>query len=210
MANITVKHLLDGVAEILQDTADDEDEREWPESYLVDCYNIEARKIASKFPDACTLTEAIQLAAGVKQSIPSGGIALIGVIMNMGDDGETHGTPVIKCSLGEMQIADRSWNTADSTEEILNFMPDVADPRSFYNYPPSDGTGYVLEEYSVVPDQITWDEAGDWETSAVAISEKYLGMLEKKIIERAYKKDSDIPGNMERENDTGQEALMEG
>jgi hypothetical protein len=210
MAILTVKSLVDRVADTLQDTSEDEDDRAFPESDLVSYYNAEIRKIISDYPDANPTITAIKMAAGISQYIPNDGIALLGVLMNMGDDGETMGTPVVPCGIVEMQASDREWNQATATEEILNFMPDPADPKHFWNYPPSDGNGYVQIEYSVLPDAIVWDEDGDWETAVVAVSEKYVQMLEKRILARAYKRDSDNPGNIARENDNQQEATQGG
>jgi hypothetical protein len=207
---ITIKKLLDRVADILQDTSTDEDDRAFPESDLIEYYNLEIRKIVADFPDANAITKAIKLNSGIEQYIPNNGIALLSIIMNMGIDGETYGSPVIKCDLSEMQAADRAWNQATAQEEIFNFMEDPADSRHFWVYPPSDGTGYVLEEYSAVPDTIIWDEDGNWETSVISIQEKYIHVLEKRIIARAYKRDTDIPGNIIRENDNQQEAQQGG
>jgi hypothetical protein len=209
MANITVKHLLDGIREIVQDTADTEAAREWTDSYLVDAYNIEARVIASKLPDACTITEAVKLSANVKHSIPAKGIALIAVHRNMGATGLVHGEAINQADLGVIGLYDRDWASATAAALIINFMPDPADPKVFYTYPPADGTTYVMEQYSVVPKQIVYDVDGDWELELVDIAEKYLSQLEKRIIARCYKKDSDIPGNMERENDTQTEISQE-
>lgn len=210
MATITVKKLLDRVADILQDTGEDQDDRAFPETDLVEYYNAEVRKVVADYPDACVKNENIKLQSGVEQYIPSDGIALLTILMNMGTDGETAGIPVIKCELAEMQASKRTWNTVTATTAIYNFMPDPADPRHFWVYPPSDGIGYVMEEYSVVPDQVVYDEAGLWETAVVAVQEKYVQMLEKRIIARAYKRDTDMPGNIIRENDNQQEAQQGG
>lgn len=210
MANLTVKKLLDRVSDILQSTETEEDERAFPESDLVEYYNAEIRKVIADYPDANAITEAVKLSAGVEQFIPNKGIALLTVTMNMGTDGLVMGTPVVKCELADMQASDRLWNKATATAEILNFMPDPADPRHFYCSPPSDGTGWIMEEYSAMPETVTWDEDGDWETSVVAVSEKYVQLLEKRIVARAYKRDTDIPGNIVRENDNQQEAASGG
>jgi hypothetical protein len=212
MATITVKRIIDRASDILQSTETDEDDRSFPESDLVEYCNTEVRDLVSKYPDAYAVTRNVLLAEGVEQYIPNDGIALLTVTMNMGTDGDdpTPGTPVIKCELAEMQRADRSWNTATAQEEIYNFMPDPADPRHFWVYPPSDGTGYISEEFSAVPDTVVWDEDGDWETAVVPILEKYVQKLEKRIIARAYKRDTDIPGNIIRENDNQQEVMQDG
>lgn len=203
---ITYKQLLDRVSDILQSTEEDESDRAFPMSDLVEYCNLESFILVAELPDANAVTRVVKLAPGIDQYIPSEGIALLAVHMNMGTDGRTNGEPVIKCELSEMQASDRGWNQAEATSEIYNFMPDPADIKHFWNYPPSDGTGYVLEEYSIKPDVVHWDEEGNWETAVVQVADKYINKLEKRIIARAYKKDTDIPGNIIRENDNQQEA----
>lgn len=205
---VTIKQLLDRVSDVLQSTEEDETDRAFAMSDLVAYYNREAHNLVAELPDANPVNKAVKLAAGIDQYIPSDGIALLAVHYNMGTGGATPGMPVMKCELAEMQASDRSWNTATATTTIYNFMPDPADPRHFWNYPPSDGTGWVFEEYSAEPDTITWDEDGNWETAVVQVADKYISKLEKMIIARAYKRDTDIPGNLVRENDNQQEAAI--
>lgn len=207
MATITVKKLLDDIALILQDNSTDEDERAWPASELVGYYNREVRALAAKSPDAVTRTESVKLASGFRQYIPSEGITLIAVLMNMGTDGNTPGTVVSMCNLAELQVSDQAWNQATAEEEILNAAADPGDDRSFYTYPPSDGSGQVLLEYAIVPTEVVWDDDDDWFNAVVEIQEKYIKQLENRILARCYKKDTDIPGNLARENDNQQEAM---
>lgn len=199
MASITVKSFLDGIADTLQDTSETETDRAVTESDLVDAYNKEQKLLCAKYPDACSISEALQLASGIDQHIPAKGIAILAVHMNMGDDGETPGTPVVRCDLAAMQASDRAWNQATATEEILNFIPDPVDPKKFFCYPPSDGNGFVLQEYSVAPDAVIWDEDGDWETEIVQVNDQYLDKLERRILSRVYRRDTDLPGNITRE-----------
>lgn len=205
MAALTVKKLLDRISDTIQETSEDETDRAYPESDLLEMYNAEQRGLIAELPDACVENEPVKLMAGIDQYIPANGIALLAVHMNMGTTGLVPGEPVVKCELAAMQRSDRAWNTATAQATIYNFMPDPADPRHFWVSPPSNGLGYVLEEYSIVPETVLWDEDGNWETAIVSVQEKYVQALEKRIIARCYKRDTDIPGNIIRENDNQQE-----
>lgn len=205
----TVKHIIDIVAGILQDTASDEDDRHWSESELVDYYNQAVIEIISLNPSARAVTRAVKLGSGSKHSIPANGIKLLDIVRNMGSDGETPGEAVTKADLAAVEAFNRDWSTETSTASILNFMPDLDDPKSFYCYPPSDGTGYALMRFSEAPDKVVWDSSGNWESTLVAITDDFVDALTDKVLEYAYKKDSDFPGNKQREDDSGNEFMQE-
>lgn len=193
----TVKHIINLLADLVQDTDfDDYTESDW-----VDNYNLQLLKIITKFPDANNVTETMKLAEGTRQHLPAGGIGLIGVLANMGTDGETPGTVPNKADVGTMSVFNRNWRTADEDEEIINWMPDPADPRAFFNYPPSDGTGYVLVSFYAEHAKVVYDEEDEWESAVVAIAQKYIPRLMELMLAHYYKRDTDIPGNKEREND---------
>jgi len=194
MANITKKHILD----VILDQVQDDDNNLWSYEDLLNWENLGERTIVSLSPLANSKRESIKLASGVKQSIPAGGIAFIRVIRNMGTDGLTAGTGVTPVAMDALAAFYPSWATETATQEIINAMPDPHDRTIFYVYPPSDGTGYVEEEYSVVPAIVAYDEDGDWESAHIGITEGYVDPLMNYIFHRAYGKDTDISGNKER------------
>ena len=191
MANVTVKHILD----MVEDHVQDEDNDLWDIQDLLNWHNIGTRTIVSLDPKANSVIEAVKLVSGVKQVIPAGGIALVGVYRNMGSDGETSGRAITLTSVPSLSAFYPSWSTETATEAIYNFMPDPNNPTTYYNYPPSDGNGYVEIEYAKVPTIIVYDDDGDWESAQVGIKEGYIDQLMNYILYRAYGKDTDIPGN---------------
>lgn len=194
MANITKKHMLDMILDQVQDEANNL----WSEEDLLNWENIGERTIVGLDPKANSKRDSILLASGVKQTIAAGGIAFIRVIRNMGTDGTTAGAGVIPANMEAMAAFYVSWPTATPAAAIVNYMPDPNDPTIFYVYPPSDGTGYVEEEFSQVPAITAYDDDGDWESAHVGIREGYVDSLMNYIFHRAYGKDTDIPGNKER------------
>ena len=198
MANITVKYLIGIVAEILQDESTDSTERGWTEETLVDYYNLTARRIVSLSPSANQITKAVKLASGTKQSIPSGGITFLNAIRNMGIDGETPGLAITPTLRSVITSFDLNWSTAVAVVAIYNIWPSTEDKRTFYNYPPSDGTGYIQIEYSAVPPIIVWEDGGDWEDALVGVTDEFINALIKGMLALTYNKDTDYPGNAER------------
>ena len=199
MANITFLYVVGIVAEILQDESDSSAERGWTEETLLDYVNLTQRRIVSLAPQANPITAIMKLASGTKQSIPSGGIALINVIRNIDTNGITPGMAITPSLKNIIAFYDLNWSIATPVQQIYNYMPSTADKTIFYNYPPSDGTGYVQLEFSQVPPIINYEEDGDWENALIGVKEQYIDALINGMLALAYKKDSDYPGNAERD-----------
>lgn len=195
MAAVTVKHIVDIVAAILQDESTTESERAWSEQELVDYYGLVATDIVVKKPSANPVIESVRLASGIQHRIPAKGIKLIRVLYNMGTDGLTVGDAITPTTVAIMELFDASWNQATAASAIIHFMPDQEDPTLWYSYPPSDGNGYVMEEFSKVPNKITWDNEGVWESAHIGVQDGYEIPLIEGMCAMAYAKDSDIPGN---------------
>lgn len=191
MANITIKHILDIIADQIQDEA----HALWEVEDLLNWYNIGTRTIVTIDPRANAVKQTVKLSAGVKQMIPAGGITLLGVLRNMGADGLTPGKSVYATTIAALMSFNPAWSSDTATVAISNFAPDPGNAAAYFNYPPSDGTGYVEIEYSKVPTIITYDEDGDWESAYIGIQEGYIDPLMNYIMYRGYGKDTDIPGN---------------
>ncbi len=194
MANVTIRHIIDLVEEVLQDI----DNENWSEANLINWYNLSQRKIVTDKPDANAVIEVIRLAIGTKQAIPARGIALLDVRRNTSSDGLTAGLAVTPAILPNIRSWDLGWHQATSATIISNFIVDSADKRTWYCYPPSNGAGFVEIENSKVPEQIVFDEDGDWESKLVGVTEDYVHPLVNLILHWAYLKDSDFPGNSQR------------
>ncbi len=149
MGTITVESI---IREVREDTHDDD-----PDEYRVKDKTslrriIEAQQvIVSLQPKANPVTEVLELAAGTKQSIPEGGIALIDVVRNMGADGETPGRVISIVEQDELDSADPDWHAADPSAAIEQFVFNDKNPLVFYTTPPSGGNNYVEMVYSKTP-----------------------------------------------------------
>ena len=202
MANVTIRHIIDIIAEILQDESTTTTDRGWTEESLVNYYNLVSRRIVSMAPEANPITQSVKLASGSKQSIPSGGIAFLNAIRNMGvSPGSTPGQAITPTLLSLIESFDLNWSTATAAVVIWNVFPSTVDKTVYYTYPPSDGTGFILIEFSKAPAAIVWVEDGDWENALIEVKEQYVNPLISGIFAMAYEKDTDFPGNVERSAD---------
>ena len=78
---LTGANLLARIKDILQDNTS----VRWPEAELIRFINDAQREIVNYRPESSATTSNVQLVAGTKQSLPSGGLRLIKVTRNMSD-----------------------------------------------------------------------------------------------------------------------------
>jgi hypothetical protein len=196
MANVTIGHIIDNLVQV---TLGDVSAVTWSEETLLDWANQGERKIVSLVPQANPVIESVALSSAAKQSIPSGGIAFINVIRNMGTTpGTTPGRAVTLTTIAALAAFAPDWNTDTQTTAIYNAMPDPLDPTTFYVYAPSDGTGYVELEYADTPTVIDYDAGEAWKASYPTIKEGYVDPLVSYILWRAFSQDSGIQGTRQR------------
>ena len=195
MANVTLGHVVDVVLRTLQE--DTGSAEQWDKQEVVDYCNLAGRETAVFAPDANRVIESIRFAPGVKQSIPSGRIALIDVRRNMGSDGSTPGEAITRTEIALISVVSRGWASETPGATVKNWMPDGL--TAFYVYPPADGSGFVEIEASAVPAIIVYDEPGAWQNALIGVAEKYVNAVINHVLHQCYKKDSDFPGNLQRE-----------
>lgn len=190
MATITAGDNIDKAEIILMDTSN----TRWGESELLGWHNDGQREIVVYKPDACVTNDAVQLSAGIKQSLPSGGIILIDIPRNMGTDGSTPGRSVTLVDKAILDAVNPDWPSATASATVKHYMHDPRDPLNFYVYPPQPDSnqGYVEEVYTDTPDDCA--TTGD----TISVADIYANALINYILFRAYAKDADYDANDER------------
>lgn len=145
------------VIDDVRKTLNDNSEIRWTTDELISYLNAAMLQVALVRPDASAKTEAIQLVAGTKQSIPSGGLRLLDVIRNMGTDGATPGYPVTPVDRTNLDLSNRLWHKTAGKTAIKNFSFDEKTPKTFYCTPPVSSTTAVYAEisYSDSPTPVT-------------------------------------------------------
>lgn len=195
MANVTMKYITDLASEQLQDPSFDD----LSESQLVAWGNMGSAQIAAFVPSACTVIESVKLAAGPRQTIAASGMVFIRAIRNMGTDGNTPGQAIIMVDNIEILNAfNMSWPTETQVAVIKEVVKDPVVEGVFWTFPPADGSSYIEIERSDKPAPVIWDSAHAWETVKIGITNEYIGALLDYILYRAYSRDADYPGNIEK------------
>ena len=178
---IAATELLSRAGEILQD----EDHIRWTLPELLRWINDGARETILRRPAARSVTKAIALVAGTKQTIPATGVQLLDVVRNLGMDGLTPGRAVrrIDRQLLDDQMPD--WHAAKKSSKIKHFTFEDRAPKDFYVYPPAvDGT-QVEALYSELPPTV------DSETQSIDMPAEYLNAMVNYMVYRALSKDSE-------------------
>lgn len=154
----------------------DEDHVTWSLAKLLGFLNEALRATALVKPDLVVKQVPVTLAAGVLQSIPADGIALIDIKRN------TIGTQRVISEVDQQLIDEvqRFWPAGTAQATVEHYTTSVATPRQFDVYPPNNGTGQVLMVYGAVPTEVT--SASD----VLDVLEIYQQPLVQYVVSRAY------------------------
>jgi hypothetical protein len=128
---------------------------------------------------------AVQLVAGTRQLLPTGGWMLLGVYRNMGTTGTTPGRAVRIISRELLDAFNPDWHTTTASAVTKNYIYDLQDQTAYYVYPPSTGTNYLEINYSLQPTDLTS------ESQAIPMFDVYQGPLLDYIMFRACTKDAE-------------------
>ena len=189
---LTGANILARIKDILQDTTS----VRWPEAELLRYINDAQREIVNYRPESSATTANIQLVAGTKQSLPSGGLRLIKVTRNMSDtSGGATGKRAIRIvNVDLLNTQEPDWNDPTVSGDaahgttVKHYIFDEDDPKNFYVYPGVSGNAYVEIVYSDSPTDLG-------NTSAViSVDDIYANAIMDYVLFRAYQKDSEYAG----------------
>lgn len=202
---IAAKDIIRRAVETLQDNTS----IRWPVNELVRYLNDGQREVVLYRPDAMVTSAEITCVAGTKQNIPVGGSKLIEVIRNAAATSKKQAVRMVNREILDAQMP--NWHGLTGTVDILHFMYDPRDPRTFYVYPPATAAAKLEVVYAAYPTDITepsngalWDEVGRGGTSPnftytnISLPDIYGNVLLDYILYRAYTKDSEYAGNASR------------
>ncbi|MFI3270824.1 MAG: DUF6682 family protein [Pseudomonadota bacterium] len=122
---------------------------------LLDVLNASVRAIAAMRPDVTAKTEAVKLSSGMRQSIPDDAVLFLGLVRNMGQDGETDGTAIERVDKAFLL----AWADMSRTGVVVeNYAYDrMTDRSKYFVYPPvaANTDVYVEAMYTVEPVALT-------------------------------------------------------
>jgi hypothetical protein len=171
-----------------QDILSDAGATRWTSAELLRWVNDAQFEIAVAQPEASLTVTNVQLAAGTKQSLPAGSIALSRINRNMGVGGATPGETPRPAARALMDQHRPSWHSDTSTLVVKNYFPDPRHPRTFYVWPPMTSATYVECEYSVIPAAVA--AAGD----PITLPDFYRSPILDYVLYRAFAKEVEIEG----------------
>jgi hypothetical protein len=173
---IPASDLIDPVAALLLDTA----HRTWPLAELLGYLNEALRATAFVKPDMYTIQTDFTPAAGVLQTLPSDGVALLDITQNLTGRKRS----ITQVDEGLLEEASRFWPAATQQAEVEHFTADPRNPRRFRVFPPADGTGSVQILYGAVPPQLVYD------AEDIPVADSFQTALTNFMLSRAYAKNS--------------------
>ncbi|MFM7012546.1 MAG: DUF6682 family protein [Betaproteobacteria bacterium] len=191
---IAAQSIIRRVVETIQDNTS----IRWPVAELVRYLNDGQREVVLYRPDSMVTNAPITLVSGAKQSLPANGAKLIDVVRN------TEGTKrsVRMTSRSILDTQSPNWYDLTGVTEVLHYMYDPRDPRTFYVYPPAAASGASIEiVYAAYPTDITEPTDGALYTAVtgnISLPDIYGNVLADYILYRAYTKDSEYAGNVQR------------
>lgn len=172
--SIIAATILDRAAEILLDTA----HRTWPADELLDRLNEALSATALVKHDFYTVQGFVTLAAGVLQTIPDDGVALLDIVRN------ASGRVITQVDKSLLEEANRFWPAATQETVIEHFTIDPRNPLRFQVFPPSDGTSSVEMFYGATPPQVMYA------AEEIPVPASYQAPLLDFVLARAYSKNS--------------------
>lgn len=157
----------------------------WTVDRLVRYLNDGQRDILIHRPDAYNVPHTLALAVGHKQALPAGGQKLIDVLSNTAGSKRA----VTKTQVKTLDAQVRNWRSMTPTLEILHFMYDPREPKSFEVYPPAADGASLEIEYAAVPADITEPTAGQLYsdvTGNISVSDLFANALADYVLYRCH------------------------
>jgi hypothetical protein len=189
--SVTVNQILADAAIIFEDVGN----VFWEKPEGLTWVNAGQKEIVRLKPDANIVTSSIKMAAGTRQTLPTGDICLVKINRNMGTDGNTPGKVVVLVNLKELDQQDPDWHTADSAAAVDYYAYDERDPLVFWVSPPSDGNGYIEGARSTTPDDVASVDDN------INIADVYSSVLMDYVLFRGFSKNSESPVHRQRAMD---------
>jgi len=168
---------------------DDGTTQRWTDAELLRLLSDGERTIVMIDPASSSTRANVLLTSGTLQTLPASGHRLLRVIRNMGSAGTAPGRVVRVASLDAVDSQNPDWHTLTKVTDIKNFMLDPEDESIYWVYPPSNGSGYVQINYSVLPTELTAT------TDNITVADIYRTPLFDYVMWRAHLKDSEFASN---------------
>lgn len=197
---ISAQSVIQRATDLLQDQTS----VRWPVNELIRWLNDAQRAIVKARPDAMNTTTTMTLAAGSRQDLDNAALTplpakLIEITRNMASTSTKGAVTLVPRQILDAQTP--GWHNIAGTVNILHYMFDPRDPKTFYVYPPALGTAQLEVMYSAYPTDIATVTEGSTFSAVIGnlnLPDIYGDDVLNLILYRAYSKDSEYAGNENR------------
>lgn len=148
--------------------------------------NDAQRAVALVRPDAASSVMNLTLIAGPRQTLPAGGMKLLGVTRNMGADGATVGKAIRFTGELDLQGAlNPDWFSAVNASPVREvFYDEKRDPYGFYVNPPAVAGWKVEGNVALVPTEV--DNTSAVAAKTINVPDIYANPLQAWMLHRYY------------------------
>jgi len=197
---ISARSIIHRATDILQDQTS----VRWPVSELVRWLNDAQRTVVKVRPDATNTTTSMTLVAGSRQDLDNAGLSpppakLIEITRNTATTSSKQAVRLVDRRILDAQTP--GWHNLTGSVNIVHYMFDARDPKTFYVYPPATSAAQLEVMYAAYPSDITEPADGSIWSAVVgdlSMPDIYADDVLNLILYRAYSKDSEYAGNAER------------
>ena len=197
---ISASSLIHRATDLLQDQTS----VRWPANELVRWLNDAQRAIVKVRPDAMNTTATMTLVAGSRQDLDNASLTpppakLIEITRNMAATSTKGAVRLVPRQILDAQTP--GWHNLSGSVNILHYMFDPRDPKTFYVYPPATTSAQLEVMYSAYPTDIVEPADGALHTAVVgniSLPDIYADDVLNYVMARSYLKDSEYAGNSER------------
>lgn len=203
---ITAQSVIHRATDLLQDQTS----IRWPVKELVRWLNDAQRAIVKVRPDSMNTTATMTLSAGTRQDLDSatadaaGNSALsplpaklIEITRNMAATSSKGAVTLVPRKILDAQTP--NWHNATGVVNVMHYMFDPKDPKTFYVYPPATALAQLEVMYAAYPTDITepLSDTSIWSdvTGNLTLPDIYADDVLNLVMYRCYSKDSEYAGN---------------
>jgi hypothetical protein len=194
---ITAQSIIERATDLLQDKT----LVRWGVAELVRWFNDAQRAVIKVRPDAMNITTVMTLAAGPRQDLDNAALALLPVKLieitrNMAVTSKK--SAVMSVGRRLLDLHSPAWYAMKPSVDVVHFMFDPRDPKTFYVYPPATELAQLEIMYSAYPADIEEPAEGSLFTAVtgnLSLPDIYADDVLNLIMFRAHSKDAEFGGN---------------
>ena len=197
--------LADKVLDLARDSLNDAGDVQWELDEKIRYLNLGQLWLADLKADSCALTQAVQLAAGTRQTLPerrnngvlTPSLRFLKLIRNMGVDGLTPGPTILPADMEAMDRMHPDWHQDKAARPVRNYLFNPFNKAEYYVWPPVPSSPAVYVELKHVPAPLdvplsTSKPRYIAEHAAIGVPDDFAYALAEFIAWRCYAKEDDL------------------